>query len=100
MDNITPDQQRDTEPAVFNGNTLKFVNNLNVHDIDHRADPACTQTLTQVVGRVPVTRLELTHLPDFFRQAHLAQQRFGPACRVAISIQHARSRYTHNPIGL
>ena len=74
MNNVAPDEQRNTEPALLDGDTLQLVNGGHVDLVDDRADPACAQRVAEHLHRIHVARMDLIHLADLFRQGHLPEQ--------------------------
>ncbi len=86
MDDVTPDQQRDAEAALLDGDALQLVDGVDVDDVDNRPDSPGTQVLAQVFRGVAVACLDLRHLPDFLGQGHLAKQGRGALCRALLRV--------------
>ena len=74
MDDVSANEQRNAEAAFFHRNTLQFVDNTDVDNVDDRTDAAVAQTITQVVRRVAVARVDLAHLANLFAERHILQQ--------------------------
>ena len=77
MDDVAPDQQRDTETALLDSDTLQLVDDIDVNDVDDRTDLARSQSLAKLHGRVDALRMHLAHLANLLGQRHLAEQRGG-----------------------
>ena len=69
-----PDQERDAEPTFLHGNSLQFINRINVNLVEHRTDLPRLDGLSHRIRYVIVGRIDLVHLADLLGQSHLSEQ--------------------------
>ena len=75
MNNIATYQQRDAESSFLDGKALQLIHCIHISDVEYRSNTAVSQSVSKIVRGITVTRIELTHLADFFGHCHLGKQR-------------------------
>ena len=87
MNNITSNEQRNSETTFLNRDSLQFINGFDINVVNNGSDETRTQALAEVIRWVAVTGLDLTHLADFLGQRHLLQQSTSPIFRAGFHVQ-------------
>jgi hypothetical protein len=70
VDDVPSDKQRDAKATFLDGKALQFVDDPQIDLIEHRTDFALAYELGEMLRHMSAAALELTHLADFFVQAH------------------------------
>lgn len=71
MNDVATDQKRDAQAAFLDGYALQLIHQINVDNIEHRTNATCPQILAEIIWRITLTCIKLTHLADFLGQCHL-----------------------------
>ncbi len=70
MYDIATDQEGNSETAFLNRDALKFIHSSQVDNVQYRTDASGSQTVTEIVRRIAVARVFLTHLANLLGQRH------------------------------
>ena len=83
VDHVTPEHQRDTQPALFHRDLLDCVGQPHAGLVHHRAELTLAHELVHlaagdqmfhVAGRLAADPIHLPHLPDLLVERHLREQ--------------------------
>ena len=75
MNHVPPDQQRDAESALLDGNSLQFVDDVEVDLVEQRPDPALADGRAEMPDGIGIAGIDLAHLADFLDERHLRHER-------------------------
>ena len=59
MNDIPTNHEGNTEATLFNGDALKFINNIDIDLIKHRANKPGTQAIAEIIRRNRLAGVEL-----------------------------------------
>ncbi len=74
MNYIAADNERNAKSAFLDGNTLQFINRIYIYGVEDRTDAPGSQSLGEIVRRISLARIELTHLANLLAQRHFRHQ--------------------------
>ena len=74
VNHITPDQQGNPQSTLFDRDSLKLIDNINVHLVENGTNPPGAQILTEMVRYMIITGIDQVHLANFLGQGHLSEQ--------------------------
>ncbi len=94
MYHVATDHQRNAETTFLNGNSLQFVDDVDIDDIKNRPDPAGAKLVMQDL-RLAVSGMSLRHLSDLFGERHLGEQRIDAPFEVMRLVSLICSAFAH-----